>query len=155
MLQKKKLTPDQGWQRAKLYCAYQERSHVETKEKLYSFGLPREEVEQIIARLIDEDYLNEERFAAAFARGKFRIKHWGRVKIRYELKQKYISELCIKKAMKEIDEDEYLKTLEKLIEEKLEELCQEKDILNRKKKVWSYLLQKGYERDIIFSFFKE
>ena len=155
MLQKKKLTPDQGWQRAKLYCAYQERSHVETKEKLYSFGLPREEVEQIIARLIDEDYLNEERFASAFARGKFRMKHWGRVKIRYELKQKYISELCIKKVMKEIDEEEYLKTLEKLTEEKLEELRQEKDILTRKKKVLSYLLQKGYERDIIFSFFKE
>lgn len=155
MLQKKKLTPDQGWLRAKLYCAYQERSHVETKEKLYTFGLTREEVEQIIARLIDEDYLNEERFAAAFARGKFRIKHWGRVKIRYELKQKYISELCIKKAMKEIDEDEYLKTLVKLTEEKLEELGQEKDILIRKKKVLSYLMQKGYERDIIFSFLKE
>jgi len=128
---------------------------VETKEKLYTFGLTREEVEQIIARLIDEDYLNEERFAAAFARGKFRIKHWGRVKIRYELKQKYISELCIKKAMKEIDEDEYLKTLVKLTEEKLEELGQEKDILIRKKKVLSYLMQKGYERDIIFSFLKE
>ena len=150
MLQRKRLTPDQAWQRARLYCSYQERSPVETKEKLYSFGLPGGAIERIISRLIEEDYLNEERYAAAFARGKFRMKQWGRIKIRYELKQKRISECCIKKAMEQIEEEDYLKTLEKLTGEKLEELRHEKNEFTRKKKVLDYLLQKGYERDIIF-----
>lgn len=155
MLQRKKLTADQALQRAKLYCAYQERCHAETKQKLYSFGLFKNDVDRIISQLVEEDYLNEERFAAAFARGKFRMKHWGRVKIKYELKQKNVSEYCIKKAMKEIGEEEYEKTLAKLTEEKLEELGGEKNALTRRKKVYDYLLQKGFERDMILSFIKE
>ena len=122
MLRKKNLTSEQALQRAKLYCSYQERCHHETKEKLFSFGLSRNEVDQIISALIEEDYLNEERFAAAFARGKFRMKHWGRVKIKYELKQRRVSEYCIREAMKQIDEDEYMKVLAKLAREKLNEL---------------------------------
>src|SRR5690349_5361845 len=108
MMTKKKLTPQQALAQAKIYCAYQERCHSETKERLYSFGLTTNEVDQIIAQLIEEDYLNEERFAAAFARGKFRMKRWGRVKIKYEMKQRQITGYCIQKAMKEIDEEEYL-----------------------------------------------
>src|SRR5688500_6130993 len=104
MLQKKRLTPEQAFQKIKQYCAYQERSHAEVKEKLYSFSLFKSDVESLISRLIEEDYLNEERFAKMFAGGKFRMKHWGRVKIRYELKQKQVSEYNIKKALQEIAE---------------------------------------------------
>jgi len=82
---KKRLTPQQARQTIKQYCAYQERSHFEVKTALCSHGLTIGEADEIIAELISEDYLNEERFARAFARGKFRMKKWGRVKIRYEL----------------------------------------------------------------------
>lgn len=155
MLQKKKLTSDQALQRARLYCAYQERCHAETKEKLFSFGLPKNDLERIIAQLIEEDYLNEERFASAYARGKFRIKNWGKIRIRYELKQRRVSDYCISKAISEIDANEYMKTVKKLAEEKLKELNDEKNELLKKKKTIDYLSQKGYEREIIFSFFKE
>ena len=149
--QNKRLTPQQALARAKEYCKYQERCHSETRDKLFSFGLAPNDVEQIISQLIEEDYLNEERFAEAFARGKFRMKHWGRVKIRYEMKQKRITEYCIKKAMKEIDEDEYAATLNKLMDEKLRTLKSEKNVFMRKRKLTDYLMQKGYERDIISS----
>lgn len=155
MLQRKKLTPGQALQRTRLYCASQERSHAEVKQKLYSFGLGKNDVEQILSQVTEEDYLNEERFAAAYARGKFRIKQWGRVKIKYELKQKRVSEHSIKKAMKEIEEEEYAKTLRKLLESKLMDLKPEKNDITRNKKVADYLLQKGYEREMILSFFKE
>ena len=151
MVHRKKLTAEQALQRAKLYCAYQERCHAETKQKLYSFGLFKSDVDRIVSNLIEEDYLNEERFAAAFARGKFRMKHWGRVKIAYELKQKNVSEYCIRKAVKQIAEDEYLEVLGKLAGEKLKELNGEKSEMMRRKKIHDYLLQKGYERDLIFS----
>jgi regulatory protein len=78
------------------YCSYQERSHTEVREKLFSFGLYKEQVEELITYLIGENYLNEERYAIAFAGGKFRMKGWGRIKIRYALKQHRISEFCIK-----------------------------------------------------------
>ena len=79
------------WQKIKHYCAYQERCHGEVRNKLYSFDLKKKNVEDIIARLIEEDYLNEERFALAFARGKFRMKRWGKEKIFFALKQKHFS----------------------------------------------------------------
>ena len=92
-------------QKLKQYCAYQERSHHEVKSRLYDLGVWKKDHDEIIAALIEENYLNEERFAIAFAGGKFRMKQWGRVKIRYELKQRQVSEYCIKKAMKQIDEE--------------------------------------------------
>src|SRR5882672_2796840 len=120
-----KFTPQQALPKAKHYCAYQERSHREVKDKLYGFGLNTKEVDQILSTLIEENYLNEERFAIQFAGGHFRTKKWGRVKITYALKQKQVSPYCIKKALKQIDEDEYLKTLQKLFEEKLRTLKKE------------------------------
>src|SRR5215467_3120575 len=114
-------TKEQALQKAKHYCAYQERSHFEAKEKLYSFGLHKQEVELVLSQLIEENYLNEERFAIRFASGKFRMKHWGRIKIKYELKQKQVSEYCIKAALKEIDEEEYRSTLIKLAAQKWSE----------------------------------
>lgn len=116
----------------KHYCAYQERSHKEVKEKLFSFGLYKTEVETLIVQLIEENYLNEERFAIAYAGGKFRIKLWGRQKIKYALKQKQVSDYCIKKALMAIDNDEYLNASKKLAAEKLATLKTEKNLLNKK-----------------------
>ena len=115
----------------------------------------KNDVEDVIAQLIQEDYLNEERFASMFARGKFRMKQWGRVKIKYELKQKQVSEFCIKKGLKEISWDDYNRTLNKLIEDKMKTLKTEKNIHIKKRKVMDYLLQKGYERDLILSVINE
>jgi regulatory protein len=87
----KNIGTEKAWQKIKHYCAYQERSHAEAREKLYSFGLYRQEVETLLSQLIEENYLNEERFAVAFAGGKFRMKQWGKTKIKYELQQKRVS----------------------------------------------------------------
>ena len=100
------------------YCDYQERCHQEVRNKLYELGAYTSEVEQHIALLIEENLLNEERYACAVARGRFRLKKWGRVKIVQYLKLHKISAYCIKKALKEIDGDEYEKTLNKLAERK-------------------------------------
>ena len=144
-----KFTPQQALPKAKHYCAYQERSHSEVKDKLYGFGLNTKEVDQILSTLIEENYLNEERFAIQFAGGHFRTKKWGRVKITHALKQKWVSPYCIKKALKQIDEDEYLKTLQKHFEEKLKTLKSEKNIFIKKRKLQDHLLQKGFESDLI------
>lgn len=149
MLQKKRLTPAQALQNVKQFCAYQDRSHSEVKDRLYSFGLNTPEVDMIISELIQEDYLNEERFARSFARGKFRMKQWGRVKIKYELKQRQVSEYCIRKGLIEIDDAEYEKTLNNLLEQKSRLLKSEKNIFVKKRKLLDYLLQKGFERDLV------
>jgi len=146
---KQHLTPDQALQKARQYCAYQERCHKEVKEKLYGFGLYKKEVEEILSKLIEENYLNEERFAVQFAGGRFRIKHWGRVKIKYELKQKQVSDYCIKKALASIDDDDYMKRLQKLFDEKLKTLKSEKNLFIKKRKLQDYLMQKGYETDLV------
>ena len=135
--------------KAEHYCAYQERCHSDVKEKLYDLGIRKKDYNEIIAALIEENYLNEERFAIAFAGGKFRINKWGRIKIKYALKQKQVSAYCIKKALKQIDEEEYLKTLQKLFEEKLKTLKSEKNIFIKKRKLQDHLLQKGFESDLI------
>jgi regulatory protein len=145
----KKYTPNQALPKAKQYCAYQERSHSEVKEKLYSFGLNTKELEQIISVLIEENYLNEERFAIAFAGGKFRIKQWGKVKISHALKQKQVSAYCIKKALQQINYDDYLQTLQKLFDAKLKTLKSEKNIFIKKKKLQNHLLQKGFEMALV------
>lgn len=144
----KQLTPAQALQKIRHYCAYQERCHSEVRDKLYSFRLRKPDVEHIISQLIEENYLNEERFAVQFAGGKFRMKSWGRVKIQYELKQKQVSAYCIKKAMKEIDKTAYTASLQKLANQKWDELKGEKNIFIKKRKALDYLLQKGYEMDI-------
>ena len=149
MLPQKKYTPDQAFPKAKHYCAYQERCHSEVKDKLYGFGLNKKEVEEIIAKLIEENYLNEERFAMQFAGGKFRMKHWGKVKIKYELKQKQVSDYSIKKALTAIDKTAYNKTLFDLFDKKLLNLKSEKNIFIKKKKVQDHLLQKGFELDLV------
>ena len=145
---KKSLTKEQALQKLKHYCAYQERCHSEVKEKLYQLGVWKKDHDEIIASLIEENYLNEERFAIAYAGGKFRVKQWGRVKIKYELKQKQVSNYSIKKAMKQIDEEEYISVLNKLAKEKYAALKSEQYLV-RKKKTMDYLLAKGFESDLV------
>jgi regulatory protein len=149
MLRRQQLTREQALQKARHYCAYQERCHSEVKEKLYSFGLGLEDVEESLSQLIEENYLNEERYAVQYAGGRFRLKHWGRVKIRYELRQKLVSEYNIGRALAAIGEETYLGALEKLAADKWEALEDEKDVFTKKHKVQGYLLQKGYESDLI------
>ncbi|HNF37612.1 MAG TPA: regulatory protein RecX [Chitinophagaceae bacterium] len=148
MAYKKILTKEQALQKLKQYCAYQERCHREVKEKLYALGVWKRDHDEIIATLIEENYLNEERFAIAYAGGKFRIKGWGRVKIKYELKQKRVSEYCIKKALKQIDESNYIDKLTKLAIEKYQSLKAEQYLI-RKKKTIDYLVGRGFELDLI------
>lgn len=145
---KKQLTTEQALQKLKHYCGYQERCHSEVKEKLYSLGVWKKDHDEIIAALIEQDYLNEERFAISFASGKFRIKQWGRTKIKYELKQRQVSEYSIKKALKNIIEEDYIATLKKLSDDKYASL-KDDQYLTRKKKTMDYLLQKGFETELV------
>ena len=142
-------TPDQSLPKIKQYCAYQERCHSEVRDKLYSFGLNKKEIDEIISILITENYLNEERFAIHYAGGKFRMKYWGKNKIKQSLKYKQVSDYCIKKALKEIDNKEYEKTFQKLAEQKLRTLKSEKNTFSKKRKLQDFLLMKGYESELI------
>jgi regulatory protein len=144
----KQLTKEQALQKLKHYCGYQERSHYEVRQKLFDLGIWKKDHDEIVASLIENEYLNEERFAIAFAGGKFRIKQWGRVKIKYELKQKQVSEYSIKKALKQIDEGEYRETLTKLAAEKYASLKGEQYMV-RRKKTMDYLLARGFEITLI------
>jgi regulatory protein len=143
------LTSDQAIQKIKQYSSYQERCHAEVKDKLYSYGLHRKDVDEIIALLITENYLNEERFAIHYAGGKFRMNHWGKNKIKQALKQKQVGDYCIKKALKEINDTDYKKTFEKLTEKKLKTLKSERNIFVKKRKLQDYLLLKGYESQLV------
>jgi regulatory protein len=155
MMNKTRLTKAQALQKIKQYCSYQERCHAEVKEKLYLLGLYKNDVEQVVSQLIEENYLNEERFAIQFAGGKFRMKQWGKTKIKYELKKKRVSEYSIKKALMQIKEDDYIKTLKKLAELKLKILRGETNSFIKKRKLYDYLLQKGYEGEKIQVILKE
>lgn len=143
-MQAKNIGTDKAWQKIKHYCAYQERNHAETRDKLYSYGLYKHEVETLLSQLIEETYLNEERYAIAFAGGHFRTKHWGPAKIKYALSQKKVSAYNIRKAVASIDEDEFIASAEKLSVAKLALLKDEENILAKKKKLQNFLLQKGY-----------
>lgn len=147
-MQKKHLTKEQALQKLKQYCAYQERSHSEVQQKLWDLGVWRQEHDGIIAALIEEDYLNEERFAVAFVGGKFRMKDWGRKKIYYALKEKKVSEYIIKRAMKEIPDEAYSNVVQELAEKKYA-LLKNEQYMVRKKKTMDYLLQKGYEHELV------
>jgi regulatory protein len=145
----KKLSKEQALPQIKQYCVYRERCHSEVKEKLYSYGLYKNDVEQLMAQMIEENYLNEERFAKQYAGGKFRMSQWGRVKIKYALRQKQVSDYSIKKGLKEISDADYKKTLQKLAEQKLKTLKNESNVFRKRKKLQDYLLQKGYEGELV------
>ena len=144
----KYLTKEQALQKLRHYCSYQERSHYEVIQKLWELSIKKSEHDEIIAALIEEDYLNEERFAVQYAGGKFRMKDWGRKKILYGLREKKVSDYSIKKALAAINEEDYLNTLNKLAAEKYVSLKGEQH-LERKKKTIDYLMQKGYEYKLV------
>jgi len=152
-VKKIKLSLPVATEKIKNWCAYQERSHFETKAKLYEFGLSTTEVDEVIALLIGENFLNEERFAEAFTRGKFRIKHWGKNKIKNELKYRKISEYSIKKALKQIDDDDYYATLKKIIARKIAE-TKEKNEFKKKHKVYQYAVSRGFESNLVSDILK-
>ncbi|PUV21277.1 regulatory protein RecX [Sphingobacterium athyrii] len=147
---KKILTPGQAKLKAESYCAYQERSQQEVRDKLYSWGLHEADVENCIANLIAENFLNEERFAIAYCNGKLRMKGWGKIKIKQALKGKRVSEQLIKIAFKQIDPDEYEHILENIIDKKIREI-KDKDSFIIKNKVYQFALSRGFESDLIFS----
>jgi len=130
------------------FCAYQDRTQQEVRDKLYDLGLYRDEVEEVLTELIMEDFVNEERFARSFARGKFNLKKWGRVKITHELKRRKISSYCIKQALLEIPQEDYEDLLKKLIEKKKSTYSgNEYEIKN---KLARFLINKGFEANLVW-----
>ena len=135
------------------YCAYQDRCHWEVENKLKEFFVIPEAKDEIIIYLIQNNFLNEERFTKSFVRGKFNQKNWGRIKIRSELKKRKIPIKMIESALKEIDEDQYQSTLVDLFEKKKNALKSERESFKKKLKIQNFLLQKGFERENIQSLF--
>ena len=131
------------------YCAYQERTQQEVRDKLYALGLHSDEVEEVLTDLISENFVNEERFALAFASGKFRLKNWGRRKIIYELEHRNISPYCIDKALKEISNEEYNHTIQQIIDKKISQTSGEVYLV--KNKIARHLISKGYEPEQVWS----
>ena len=131
------------------YCTYQDRCHQEVENKIKEYRLIPEAREMILLHLMQHNFLNEERFAKSFARGKFRIKNFGKQRIVQELKFRNISSYTIKTALKEIDEEEYLKTIYRITENRNNTIS-ESDIYKRKKKLIEFLMRKGFENELIY-----
>lgn len=140
---------EQAIKKLEYYCAYQERCHQDVEDKLYFMKLSKSSREIVMLHLLENDFLNEERFSRAYARGKFRIKKWGKQRITKELNAKNISDYNIKSAMKEIDESEYYRTFDKLAEKRFLEL-NETDIYKKRKKLANYLLYRGWESYLVY-----
>ncbi|RDI08605.1 regulatory protein RecX [Flavobacterium sp. AG291] len=144
----KSYTVEEAKRKMEHYCAYQERCHDEVVLKLKSLNMIPQAIDVIVVHLLDNNYLNEERFACSFARGKFRIKHWGKRRITNELKTRNISRYNIERALKEIPEGEYLDAFHELADKQWE-ITRESNIQKKKKKVMDYLLRKGYESNLV------
>ncbi len=142
-------TIKEALQKLEHFCAYQERCHDEVVEKLYSLKMSSEEIDTIIVKLIEGNFLNETRFACSFARGKHRIKHWGKIRITSELKARHISSTNITLALKEISSEEYFETFEKLSERAWNNLT-ESNTLKKRKKFCDYMLRRGYESNLVY-----
>jgi len=149
-MSKKVFTVAEIKKKLEFYCVYQDRCHKEVEQKLKEYTLIPEARDMILLSLLEDNFLNEERFAKSFARGKFRIKKWGKERIVRELKQRDISTYNIKSALKEIDEDDYMATLHELIVKK-NEAVKEPNIYKRKKKIVDYVRYRGYEASLIFN----
>jgi len=135
--------------KARHFCSYQERCTSEVKDKLVAWKAPASLMEKILALLKEENYLDDERFARTFASGKFRIKHWGKIRIRHELNSKGLSGDDIMKGLEEIDQEEYMKELERILTGKNKEL-NDNDPYRKRKKLISFVLQRGFEYDLVF-----
>ncbi len=149
-----KLSQEIAFEKTKRYCAYQDRCHQEVRQKIISLKIYGDDLEEIITELIKQDFLNEERYARSFARGKFRLKKWGRNKIKQQLYARRISDYCIRKAMTEIEEEDYIDTLREVINKKVNQLVDQPKLI-RKDKAIKYALSRGYESNLIFKIVKE
>lgn len=132
------------------YCAYRERSHKEVRSKLYEYGLDPVNVEEVLVHLIEHDFLNEERYAKAFARGKFIYNDWGRLKIKRHLEQQEVSAYCIRRSNNEIDNQAYMDKLEELVL-KYTKKTKAKNEYELRHKVSRYMIQKGYEPELVWN----
>ena len=141
-------------QKLEYYCSYQERCHLEVQEKLRSFAISNNEKNTIIVHLIEQNFLNEERFASVFSISKFHQKYWGKIRIKNELKARRISDFLITKAIKEIPSDEYQNTFDTLSEKHWKTIT-ERNALKKRKKFCDYLLRKGWESDWVYEKVKE
>lgn len=149
-----KLSLNEAQLKLEYYCSYQERCHQEAVQKCFDLGMKPDEADTILVHLIQHNFLNEERFARSFARGKHRIKHWGKIRIVNELKHRQISAPNIKYALTEIGEEEYHGTLDKLAEKHWESIT-ERNPQKKKKKFCDYLLRKGWESNLVYEKLKE
>ncbi len=145
---KKYLDKSAALSKLQRYCAYQERCHDEVRSKLLELGVYGDTLEEVIADLITDNYLNEERFATQYARGKFNIKHWGKIKIKQELKSRHVSDYSIRQAFAQFYEDEYAMMLLHILRKK-DTLLQEENTFIRRQKLFAYALQKGFESELI------
>jgi regulatory protein len=141
-------------QKIEHFCAYQERCHQEVVSKLWSMKLDSNEIDKVIVHLIEHNFLNEARFACSFARGKHRIKHWGKIRITTELKIRNINQTLINIALKEIEPEEYITTFEELAERNWNSIT-ESNILKKRKKFCDYMLRRGFESNLIYEKVKE
>ncbi len=135
--------------KAASFCAYRERTQQELRDKLYTYGLFSEEVEEVIAFMITNNFINEERYAKAYAGGKFRVNHWGKTKILYHLKQKGLSSYCIKEALKEIQYADYVEKIDFLIMRKKRHYEDTNEYL-WKSKLANHLISKGFESKLVW-----
>lgn len=131
------------------YCAYQERAHYEVEQKLYTYGLYSEQVQELMAWLITENYLNEERFAIAYAGGKFRVKKWGKIKIKQNLVFKKVSDYSIEKALLQISDADYEVVIEDLIRAKWK-IAKAKNIYELRNKIAKSVIIKGFEPEKVW-----
>ena len=153
-IKRKVFSPHEAHLKAQNYCAYQERSQQEVRNKLYEWGLHQRDVEYIISELIENNFLNEERFAQAYTLGKFRIKGWGKVKIKQGLKLKQVPDKLIQRSLQKIDGDDYLDTLKKVLIKK-SAAVKEKDPYKRRYKLMQYAASRGFEKDLISDLLKD
>ena len=153
-MQKTNFTLTEGTKKLEYYCSYQERCHNEVVDKLKSLQMTSSEIDEIVVHLINHNFLNEERFACSFARGKHNIKYWGKIRIVNELKFRNISKYNIDKALKEIPQEVYLTNFHTLAERNWESI-KESNLNKKKKKFCDFLLRKGFESNLIFEKLKE
>ena len=145
---RKRLTKEQALQKLRFYCRYQQRCQSEIKQKLFELGINNKDHDELIAELVKENCLNDERFAVAFVSGRFKLKQWGRKKIQQGLKEKRVGDEIAQKALDQINKKEYRAILNKLAKERYAALKHEQHLV-RKKKTMDYLMQKGYELDLV------
>ncbi|WP_452220056.1 regulatory protein RecX [Lacinutrix salivirga] len=154
MYQKQTFTVTEAIKKLEHYCAYQERSHKEVRQKLRDMNMIPEALDVVIVHLLEHNFLNEERFAKAYTRGKFRIKKWGKQRLILELKKKDISKFNIQTALNEIDDEEYLQVFNELAKKRVNSI-KETNIYKKRKKLIDYLLYRGWESFLVYDKAKE